>query len=200
MNKYFVIDYKLFSVKNGERTLEEETSEDEPFVLISGFGTTIPGFERNIENLVTGDTFDFTIPAEGAYGRYIAERVVKLPRPEDESQFDLRIGAVIPLQNEDGNRFLARVIGFEGDLVKLDLNHPLAGCDLNFQGSVRECREATNEEITKLINDLSASLSGGCGGCGGGGCKGGGCNGGSCKDGDCGDGGCNGGGCGKCNG
>ena len=38
MNKYFVIDYKLYSVKNGERTLEEETTEDEPFVLISGFG------------------------------------------------------------------------------------------------------------------------------------------------------------------
>lgn len=185
MNKYFVIDYKLYSVKNGERTLEEETTEDEPFVLISGFGTTIPGFERNIENLVTGDTFDFTIPAEGAYGRHLSERVIKLPRPEDESQFDLRIGAIIPLQNEDGNRFLARIIGFEGDKVKLDLNHPLAGCDLNFKGSIRECREATNEEITKLINDLSASLPGGCGGCGGGGCKGGGC-----KDGGCGN--CNG--------
>jgi FKBP-type peptidyl-prolyl cis-trans isomerase SlyD len=191
MNKYFVVDYKLFSVKNGERTLEEETSEDEPFVMISGFGTTIPGFEKNIENLVAGDTFDFTIPAEGAYGRYIAERVVKLPRPEDESQFDLRIGAIIPLQNEDGNRFLARIIGFEGDQVKLDLNHPLAGCDLNFQGSVRECREATNEEITQLINSLSGS------GCGGG-CKGG-CKGGDCdKDGNCNGDGCNGSGCGHC--
>ena len=191
MNKYFVVNYKLYSVKNGERKLEEETTEEEPFVLISGFGTTIPGFEKNIENLSTGDTFDFTIPAEGAYGRYVPEHVVKLPRPEDESQFDLRIGAIIPLQNEDGNRFLARIIGFEGDQVKLDLNHPLAGCDLNFQGSVKECREATNEEITQMINSLSGS---GCGGCGGGGCKGGGCKGGNCNE-----DGCNGGGCGKCN-
>lgn len=196
MNKYFVVSYKLYSVKNGERKLEEETTEEEPFVLISGFGTTIPGFEKNIENLSTGDTFDFTIPAEGAYGRYVPEHVVKLPRPEDESQFDLRIGAIIPLQNEDGNRFLARIIGFEGDQVKLDLNHPLAGCDLNFQGSVKECREATNEEITQMINSLSGS---GCGGCGGGGCKGGGCKDGSCNGGDCNGGDCKGGGCGKCN-
>ena len=130
------------------------------------------------------------IPAEEAYGEYVAERVVTLPRPEDESQFDLRIGAIIPLQNEDGNRFLARIIGFENNLVKLDLNHPLAGCDLNFQGSVKECREATNDEITQLINSISGSD---CGGCGGGGCKGGGC-----KSGGCNEDNCDGGGCGNC--
>jgi len=186
MNKYYVINYKLFSIKDGERTLEEETNVENPFVFISGFGTTIPGFEKQIENLSQGDEFDFVIPAGEAYGEYVAERVVMLPRPEDESQFDLSIGAIIPLQNEDGNRFLARIVGFEGNNVKLDLNHPLAGCDLNFQGSVKECREATNEEITNLINNISGH--GGCGGCNGGSCKGN-CNG-DCKGGECGSEGC----------
>lgn len=192
MNKYYVINYKLFSIKDGERTLEEETDGDNPFVFISGFGTTIPGFEKQIENLLQGDEFDFVIPASEAYGEYVAERVVMLPRPEDESQFNLSIGAIIPLQNEDGNRFLARIVGFEGDNVKLDLNHPLAGCDLNFQGSVKECREATNEEITNLINNISGS--GGCGGCSGG------CSNGGCKGGCNGDGECDSEGCGHCNG
>ena len=68
MNKYYVLDYKLFSVKNGERKLEEETSAAEPFVFISGFGTTIPGFEKNIENLAQGDTFDFVVPADAGIG------------------------------------------------------------------------------------------------------------------------------------
>ena len=94
----------------------------------------------------------------------------------------------------DGYMESAENEGYEDEFylqVKLDLNHPLAGCDLNFQGSVKECREATNEEIAQLINSLSGS---GCGGCGGGGCKGGGC-----KDGSCDGEGCKDGGCGGCN-
>lgn len=188
MNKYYSITYKLFTVKDGVREMVEETTANDPFVFISGFGTTIPGFEGEIEKLSKGDSFDFTVPSSEAYGEYVAERVIELPRPEDESQFNLSVGAVVPLQNEDGTRFMGHIVAVEADKVRIDLNHPLAGCDLNFQGSVVECREASNEEITQMINQLSG---GGCGGCGGGGCSGG------C--GNCGDGGCGGeGGCGNC--
>ena len=105
------------------------------------------------------------------------------------------MGAIIPLQNEDGMRFMGKVLSVDDKNVKVDLNHPLAGCDLNIAGAVAECREATNEEITQMINRLSG---GGChGGCGGGCHSGdGGCNGDGC--GNCGDGGCGSDGCGNC--
>lgn len=186
----FTIAYKLYSIKNGERNLEEETSPEEPFVFISGFGTTIPGFEKNIENLKDEEEFDFTIPCAEAYGEYVAERVIKLPRPEDESQFDLSVGAVIPLQNEDGQRFMGQITAIEANEVTIDLNHPLAGSDLNFVGKVVSRAEATPQEITQLLNMLSGGgCHGGCGGCGGGSCGEGVC--GNCGDGGCGDGGCN---------
>ena len=173
MNKYYSISYKLHSIKNGVKTFQEEATAAEPYTFISGFGITIPSFEKNIAVLAKDDTFDFTIPSNEAYGEYIKERVVTLPKPDNERDFDLSIGAIVPLQNADGTRFIGHITAIRDNEVDIDLNHPLAGCDLNFQGTVLECREASNEEITTMINQLSA----GCGGCNGGGCNGGGCGG-----------------------
>ncbi|MBO5615653.1 MAG: FKBP-type peptidyl-prolyl cis-trans isomerase [Prevotella sp.] len=194
-NKYYAVSYKLFSIKDGERVMQEETDANDPFVFISGFGTTIPSFEKQIENLAKGDSFDFTIPQTEAYGEYVAERVIELDKQIfhingkfDESQ--IYVGAIIPLQNEDGNRFMGNVLEITDSKVKVDLNHPLAGCDLQFQGTITECRDATDEEIVQMINRLSG---GGCGGCGGGGCHSNGECSGGCNSGEGGCGGCGGG-------
>lgn len=194
-NKYYAVSYKLFSIKDGERVMQEETDANDPFVFISGFGTTIPSFEKQIENLAKGDSFDFTIPQTEAYGEYVAERVIELDKQIfhingkfDDSQ--IYVGAIIPLQNEDGNRFMGNVLEITDSKVKVDLNHPLAGCDLQFQGTITECRDATDEEIVQMINRLSG---GGCGGCGGGGCHSNGECSGGCNSGEGGCGGCGGG-------
>ena len=194
-NKYYAVSYKLFSIKDGERVMQEETDANDPFVFISGFGTTIPSFEKQIENLAKGDSFVFTIPQTEAYGEYVAERVIELDKQIfhingkfDESQ--IYVGAILPLQNEDGNRFMGNVLEITDSKVKVDLNHPLAGCDLQFQGTITECRDATDEEIVQMINRLSG---GGCGGCGGGGCHSNGECSGGCNSGEGGCGGCGGG-------
>ncbi len=174
MNKYYAIAYKLSTIKDGVKKFEEEATEQEPFVFISGFGTTIPGFEKEIEQLAEGDTFDFTLPCAEAYGEYVDARVITLDKNifTVNGVFDanmIYVGAIIPLQNEDGMRFMGKVLEVNAENVKVDLNHPLAGCDLNFAGTVTACREATNEEITQMINRLSGGgCSGGCSGCGGG--------------------------------
>ena len=77
------------------------------------------------------------------------------------------VDAILPLQNEDGQRFQGRVLEIGEQSVKIDLNHPLAGKELSFEGSVVENREATNEEIQHMINMMSGEGCGcGCGDCG----------------------------------
>lgn len=198
-NNFYAVAYKLYTIKNGERTLSEDVTAQEPFTFITGFGTTIPEFALHIEKLGKGDSFDFTIPQANAFGEYIKERIVTLDKQifNIDGKFAEQMiyeGAIIPLQNADGNNFMGRVLEISTDKVIVDLNHPLAGCDLQFQGEVLECHEATNEEIQQMINSLSG---GGCGGCKGGGCHGG-CHNegeGNCENG-C-EGGCEGG-CGGC--
>lgn len=181
-NKYIAVAYKLYTVEDGRNGLVEKTSDGKPFQFISGFGVTLEEFEKQIVGLEKGVTFDFTLTKEQAYGDYEASRVIDLEREIFciNGHFDhehIYKDAIVPLQNEDGNRFYGRVLEIGEEKVRMDLNHPLAGKELNFKGEVLESREATNEEIQGMINRLSGEDCGcGCDGCGGG-CGEGGCGG-----------------------
>ena len=67
------------------------------------------------------------------------------------------------------------VVEVKPDTVVVDMNHPLAGADLNFVGEVTESRPATNEEIQEMIKMMTGEGGCSCGSCGDG-----------CGD-DCGD-------------
>ena len=177
-NKFIVVSYALYDVTNGdngEEMLIERTTDERPFIFISGMGVTLPAFEEK--------------DAEQAYGQHYDERVLELDKQifTVNGQFDaqhVQVGAIIPLQNEDGNHFNAVVKNISDTKVTCDLNHPLAGLKLNFCGQILESREATAEEIAKMAQMISGEgggCSGGCDNCGG-----------DCKDGNC-EGGCEGG-------
>lgn len=182
-NKYIAVSYKLYTVEDGKSELVEQTSVGKPFQFISGFGITLEEFEKQIAGLQKGDKFDFRLSKEQAYGDYEAARVLELEREifTINGHFDhehIYKDAIVPLQNEDGNHFYGRVLEVGVDKVKMDLNHPLAGKELNFKGEVEESRDATEDEIQGLIKRLSGDGCGcGCDDCGGGcgdeGCEGG---------------------------
>jgi len=186
-NKYITVAYKLYSIENGERDFTEEATAEHPFQFISGLGMTLEAFEAHLKELNTGDKFDFTIAASEAYGEYDDEHVIELPKEVFfiEGEFDnerVVEGAVLPLMTSEGQRINGSVVEVREDAVVMDMNHPLAGCDLNFVGEVMVSRPATNDEIA----EVARMISGGCG-CGG-----------DCGDGcgdGCGDHGCGGGCC-----
>ncbi len=183
-NKFIAVAYKLYTTENGTESMTEEAPAERPFVFISGMGLALDDFEAKVAEMQKGEEFDFTLTKEQAYGEHEEERVLNLDREmfcidgklDEEHVF---VGAIIPLQNENGQRFPAKVLEVGSDKVKVDLNHPLAGKGLHFTGSILESREATNEEIQNLINQMSGGCGGNCGGCGGhdgghdGGCEGG---------------------------
>ena len=184
-NKYITLAYKLYTIENGEKEFTEEAPAEHPFQFISGLGLTLESFENQVKDLKKGDKFDFTIKAEEAYGEYDDEHVIDLPKNifEIEGKFDSeRVveGAVIPLMTSEGQRINGSVVEVKDDVVVMDMNHPLAGCDLNFVGEITENRPATNDELSEMTRMMSG------GGCSGG-CDCGDCGGG-CGDHECGDG------------
>ena len=188
-NKYISVSYALYDTTEGKSELVEQTTDEQKFIFISGMGVTLPAFENAIAGLAQGEQFDFTLTPEEAYGERFEERIIELDKGVFciNGQFDaqhVQVGAIIPLQNEDGNRFNGVVLAITDQKVKIDLNHPLAGKTLNFKGVIEESREATAEEISKMAQMLSGE--GGCGGCNGS-CGEGGCNNGSCGEGGCGN-------------
>ena len=138
-NKYITVAYKLYTVEDGEKELFEETNAEHPFQFISGLGTTLESFENQITALSKGDKFDFTIPADEAYGAYDEQHVFDLPKNifEIDGKFDserVTEGSIVPLMTGDGQRVNASVVEIKPDVVVVDLNHPLAGADLIFYG------------------------------------------------------------------
>lgn len=185
-NKYIAIAYKLYAIEDGQRDFEEEATVSHPFVFISGLGMTLDDFEKNVASLDKGAKFDFTIAAEQAYGEYNDEHVLELPKEIFliDGKFDSeRIceGAILPMMTHEGQHVNGSVVEVKNDVVVMDMNHPLAGCDLNFVGEVVENRVATPAEITEAVRMMSGEshCGGHCGGCGGG-----------CSEGECGEGCC----------
>lgn len=174
-NKYIAVSYKLYATDN-EKELIEEAPVDKPFQFISGLGIALPAFESKMLAMATGDTFDFTLSKGDAYGDYDIKRVLDLDKKmfEINGRFDseqIYEGAVVPLVNADGNHFNGTVLEIKDDKVTMDLNHPLAGKDLHFVGTLVENRDASKDEVEGMVNMLN--YHGGCGcGCEGDDCKG----------------------------
>lgn len=191
-SKYISVSYTLYSIEdNGEKQLVEQTEQGQPFNFITGFGFSLDTFEQHMIELQQGEKFDFTLTPAEAFGDYDEEGVHKMEREKFyvDGRFDsehIYVDSVIMLNDNEGKRFLARVIAMDNETVTLDTNHPLAGKTLQFTGEVLTNRDATKEEIQSILNQLSHE----CGGCGGhcGGCGGDDCG----EDHEC------GGGCGHC--
>lgn len=179
-NKYIRVSYELTAIEGGERESIETATRENPYMFVSGLGVSLDAFEAQVIPLNQGDKFDFTLKVEEGYGEYHADFVQEVPRSifEIDGKIDSKYiyeGAVVPLQNAEGQRFNGLIQHIGEKHIIVDLNHPLAGKELNFKGEIIENREATKEEISGFLKMLTGGCGGGCGSCGGnceGGCEG----------------------------
>jgi FKBP-type peptidyl-prolyl cis-trans isomerase SlyD len=148
--------------EEGKKELMERATKEHPLTFLYGMGMMLEAFEKNIEGLKTGDTFSFALTPEEAYGEYIAEHVVELPKNifEVDGKFDnerISEGQTLPMMDSQGNRMMGSVLEVQANVVVMDFNHPLAGETLHFDGEVIDVHEPTEEEKAAL------SQEGGCG-------------------------------------
>ena len=153
-NNVVALIYNLSIPDNeGEIEVVEVVTEEDPMYFIHGISGLPEGFEAKIEGLSTGDTFDFTVAPEEGYGEFDPEAIVELPKAvfqmDDVDQDELlEIGNIVPMTNEDGERMHGQVVEVKDDVVVMNFNHPLAGKEMHFEGSILSIRPATDEEIS----------------------------------------------------
>ncbi|MFD1631960.1 FKBP-type peptidyl-prolyl cis-trans isomerase [Pseudopedobacter beijingensis] len=148
-NKHVVsVTYDLYISEDGEKKHVESATIEQPLVFLYGVGMMLPKFEEHLKGLTIGDNYSFSLPAADAYGEFDEAAVVNLPKSMFESQGGLpEAGTVLPLQDNQGNQFQGRVVSIVEDAVLVDLNHPMAGHELHFNGTIQDVREATAEEL-----------------------------------------------------
>ncbi len=109
----------------------DETFDREPLRFTIGGGQVIPGFEEAVVGMKPGDSKTTELPVEKAFGPYLEERVVEVPKNKFARwEPEPIVGERVPIPQPDGSPIDVIVTEVTGSQVTVDFNHPLAGQDL----------------------------------------------------------------------
>ena len=134
----------------------ERFDESEPLVMMMGVGRLMMSFYEGIMGLEAGDDFRFSIAPEKAFGKHddilVTDVPIELFIDNGVLQTELlKPGNPVDIQSNDGQSYQGTVVRVNGDTVTIDFNHPLAGHTLYVNGKVLDVRDATIEEMDKVV-------------------------------------------------
>ena len=105
----------------------------EPLNFTTGASQVIPGFESAVMGMELGESKEFSISPDQAYGEYHEELVKVVPRAAFPPEVTLTLGMIFEMELPTGDVMSVRLIDVEGEEVTLDANQLLAGETLNFK-------------------------------------------------------------------
>ena len=125
-----------------------DTSEGQgPLQFLVGYGNVIAGLESEMMGMKVGDSKDVVVQPENGYGEFDDEAFMNVSKKDFTKDMPLEVDTELTVRDEEGHARYARVDGVEGDSVRLDFNHPLAGAELHFSVKVVALREPSDEEL-----------------------------------------------------
>ena len=139
-NRVVSIEYELV---DDEGDLIDSSEEGEPLIYLHGNGNIIPGLEKQLEGKKQGDALTCVLAPVDAYGERDESLVFTVGKDEFEGSA-VEVGMQFEAHGENGAQIVT-VVSVEGDEVKVDANHPLAGEQLHFEVKVIDVREASAE-------------------------------------------------------
>ena len=142
-NNVVIIHYTL---KDDSGNLMESSQGGEPMAYLHGASNIIPGLEAALEGKSVGDDISVRIAPEEAYGERDDSKTQAVPREMFGDQ-EVNVGAQFHAQSPDGAHITVTVVDVADNEITVDANHPLAGMHLNFDVTVVEVRDATDEEL-----------------------------------------------------
>lgn len=145
------VSYVLFD-EQGEAV--DRATEAEPLTYVHGYAQIVPGLEQRLEGLTVGDSKSFVLEADEAFGEHDDEGVLEVDKTDFPDAGEVAAGDEFMAQGPDGEPIAMRVIEVHDDAFIVDTNHPLAGQKVRFEVTVREVRDATEEEIAEAEADL----------------------------------------------
>lgn len=143
-------------LKNKAGKCISSTYNKEVLTTIQNEKATLLGLAKGLQNLKTGEKRSIALSAEEAYGFYDPKKVILFPKTKLPD--NLSIGNRVTIIGKSGLQHSYSVVQFHGDMVSLDGNHPLAGQDLIFEIEALDARDATPDEISQSMNNVSSQL------------------------------------------
>ena len=139
-----------YILTGAEGDILDQTDESNALEVIQGLGMLIPAVDDSLANKNAGDNYQLSLSPQDAYGEYDDEKVLNVPLEDIERHVDLEVGQYVELESDKG-LMIFRIKRVGKSNVTLDGNHPLAGESLKFDITIHEVREASAEEIEKVM-------------------------------------------------
>ncbi len=117
----------------------------EPLEFEAGSGKVIKGFDAAVLGMKKGEEKEVKLTPEDAYGPRNEELKQKIPRDKINIPGEIKPGMTLAVTSPDGQQFPVRVADVDGDDIVVDLNHPLAGQNLNFSIKVVDVSDSEKE-------------------------------------------------------
>ena len=118
--------------------------EKEPASFSVGDGSLLPGFERALFGLKSGDEATLEILPEEGFGQPNDNNLQTIKRDQFDVGSELEAGMVFSFADAAGGELPGVVKTFDADEVTVDFNHPLAGRTLSFRVAIH------NVEVSEL--------------------------------------------------
>ena len=125
----------------------DSSKGQDPLEFLAGHGNIISGLEREMIGMKVGESKDVVIAPTDGYGEFDDEAFMDVPLGEFPSDIPVEEGLELTVKDDSGQSRYARVENIDGDTVRLNFNHPLAGDELHFNVKVVGLREPTDEEM-----------------------------------------------------
>jgi FKBP-type peptidyl-prolyl cis-trans isomerase SlpA len=123
------LNYRLSSM--GQEIVN--TFPDGPETFVLGTGEIDPRLEFLLTGLVAGDCRSWQLEPRQAFGARDESMVYPLPRGDFPADAEIEPGNVAEFNLPNGQTWSGTIVVAEGDEVRVDFNHPLAGVPVEFE-------------------------------------------------------------------
>lgn len=137
-----------FAVRLLDGTEIDSTFAKAPASFVWGDESLLPGFEQALVGLKAGDKRSVFIEASKGFGEYNPDNLQHFRQHEFADDMALAKGTVISFKDAAGAELSGVVAEYDGNWVKVDFNHPLAGRELTFEV------EILNVEASVLVQPV----------------------------------------------
>jgi FKBP-type peptidyl-prolyl cis-trans isomerase 2 len=121
-----------YTGKLDDGTVFDSSQGKEPLEFEAGSGKVIKGFDEAVIGMNIGEEKEIKLKPEDAYGEPNPELLKKIARDKLPKEPEPQVGMMLALKSPDGQQIPARISEVTDKDVTIDLNHPLAGKNLNF--------------------------------------------------------------------
>jgi FKBP-type peptidyl-prolyl cis-trans isomerase SlpA len=127
-----------YSLSLPDGTLADSTFDTEPETLTLGAGVLSSGLEQCLLGMPAGERRAFELEPWQAFGEPDPDMIQRIPRADLPEDFPLEPDTLVEFALPSGVTLPGLILEIGADAVRVDFNHPLAGCRIRFEAEIVE--------------------------------------------------------------